>query len=127
MIVVASALAASPGIQEMPLGVLVECDEFNTADYLDTYSHCKRLDSKFQPNEYLMIENVGRSNVMNPRFVINGRRNWYSVETILSSILSTDMTDAEKAMAIWNFSSSIEVQCHDNNRRETHTRNGVTP
>ena len=92
-------------------------DEFNTADYMDTYSHCKRLESKFQPNEYLMIENVGRSDVLNPRLVINGRRNWYSAETILSSILRPDMTDAEKAMAIWSFSAGIEVQCHDNDRR----------
>ena len=92
-------------------------DEFNTASYLDSYSNCKRLESKFQPNEYLMVENVGQSDVVNPRLVINGRRDWYSAETILASILRPGMSDAEKAMAIWGFTSSIEVQCHDNNRR----------
>ncbi len=92
-------------------------DEFNTADYLDTYSYCMRLKSRYQPNEYLVIENVGRSDVVNPRLVVNRRRNWYSAETILASILRHGMSDAEKAMAIWSFSSSIEVQCHDNNRR----------
>ncbi|MBN2294837.1 MAG: hypothetical protein JXM70_20575 [Pirellulales bacterium] len=92
-------------------------DEFNTADYLLTYSNNYRLTNKFQPNEYLVIENVGDEDVINPHLVINGRRNWYSADTILSSLLRPGMSDAEKAMAIWGFASSIEVQCHDNNRR----------
>ncbi len=41
-------------------------DEFNTADFLDTYNFNKRLKSKFQPNEFLMIENVSRTDVVNP-------------------------------------------------------------
>jgi len=90
-------------------------DEFNTADYLDTYH--QRLESRFQPNEFLTIENVGTTDVVNPRIVVDGRRDWFSAETILSSISRPGMTAAEKAMAIWKFASSIEVQCHDNNRR----------
>jgi Transglutaminase-like superfamily len=92
-------------------------DEFNTADFLDTYNFNKRLKSKFQPNQFLMIENLGQTDVVNPRIVVNGRRYWFSVETILASVLRPGMTDAEKAIAIWVFCSSIEVQCHDNNRR----------
>ncbi len=99
------------------VGVGGTLDEFNTAQYLETYALCKRLESRFQPNEYLVIENVGQSDVVNPRIVINGRGNWFSVETILDSILRPGMTEAEKAIAIWGFASSIEVQCHENNRR----------
>lgn len=92
-------------------------DEFNTASYHGTYGGCMRLRSKFQPNEYLVIENIGEVDVVNPHIVINGRRNWFSANDILAGILEPGMTDAEKAMAIFNFTSSIEVQAHDNNRR----------
>lgn len=92
-------------------------DEFNTVQYLDTYSSYKRLSCKFQPNRYVLIENVGTHDVMNPRLIINGRRNWFSVKDMLDGILKPRMNDAEKAMAIWRFTSSIEVQCHENNRR----------
>lgn len=92
-------------------------DEFNTADYPETYGDNNRLESKFQPNKYVIIENTGDVDVVNPRIVINGRRNWYSADDILASVLKPGMTDAEKAFAIWGLASSIEVQCHDNNRR----------
>ncbi len=92
-------------------------DGFNTADYPATYGYSRRLASRFEPNEYVAIENVGDTEVINPRIVVNGRRNWYSVEDILAGIIEPDMTDAEKAMAIWRFASSYDVQCHENNRR----------
>jgi len=92
-------------------------DGFNTAAYFGTYSGFMRMESKFEPNEYVLIENVGDCDVVAPRLVIDGRRNWHSAEEILRSILSPGMTEAEKAMAIWKFTSSIEVQCHDNNKR----------
>lgn len=108
---------STPGthIYEIKMGGAL--DEFNTADYLDTYGDNKRIESKFQPNKYVIIENTGDVDVVNPRIVINGRRNWYSADDVLASVLKPGMTDAEKAMAIWGFTSSIEVQCHDNNRR----------
>ena len=92
-------------------------DGFNTAAYFGTYSGFMRMESKFEPNEYVAIENVGDCDVVAPRILIDGRRNWHSLEEILGSILSPGMTEAEKAMAIWKFTSSIEVQCHDNNKR----------
>ena len=92
-------------------------DGFNTADYPATYGSSRRLQSRFEPNEYLVIENVGETEVINPRIIVNGRRNWYSVEDILAGILRPGMTDAEKAMAIWSHAASYEVQCHENNRR----------
>jgi hypothetical protein len=92
-------------------------DGFNTIDYFDTYGDHKRQESKFEPNEYLVLENIGRADVVNPRIVINGRRNWHSADSILAGILKPGMSDAEKAKAIYRFTSSTEVQCHDNDRR----------
>jgi len=92
-------------------------DGFNTVYYSGTYSNFMREETKFEPNEYVVIENTGDVDVVNPRIVINGRRNWFSADTILASILEPHTTDAEKAMAIYDFTSSIEVQCHENNRR----------
>ena len=92
-------------------------DEFNTASYPPTYGGGMRLESKFQPNEYVTVENVGETDVVNPRLVVNGRRDWFSADDILAGIVKPNMTEAEKAMAIWGFTASFEVQAHDNNRR----------
>jgi len=108
-------LGAAPHTYEVTMGGTL--DEFNTARYPDTYGGSKRLDWGFQPNEYLVLENVGASDVVDPRIVIDGRRDWFSAETILAGILKPGMSDAEKALAIWAFTASIEVQGHENNRR----------
>jgi len=92
-------------------------DGFNTVHYSETYSKFMREEPGFEPNEYVIVENTGSVDVVNLRIVINGRRNWFSADDILSSILKPGMTDAEKAMAIYNFTSSIQVQCHENDRR----------
>jgi hypothetical protein len=92
-------------------------DGFNTVYYPETYSKDHREASGFEPNKYVIIENIGDADVVNPRIVVNGRRNWFSADDILSGIIREGMTDAEKAMAIFRFSSGIEVQCHENDRR----------
>lgn len=92
-------------------------DGFNTVAYVETYGSHMRQESTFEPNEYLVIENAGDVDVVNPRLVINGRRDWHSADAILASIVTQDMSDAEKAMAIFRFTSRIDVQAHDNNRR----------
>lgn len=92
-------------------------DGFNTAQYLDTYAGCKRVEPKFEPNEYMVLENIGRTDVVRPRIVIDGRRNWYSADDILSGLFKPGMNDAERAMTIFAFTASMDVQCHDNNRR----------
>lgn len=92
-------------------------DGFNTAHYPENYSGFHREEPIFEPNEYVIIENTGDADVVNPRLVINGKRNWYSVGHILSGVIRKGMTEAEKAMAIFSFSSGIDVQCHENDRR----------
>ena len=92
-------------------------DGFNTAEYVETYAACQRVQSKFEPNRYLVVENLGETDLVNPRIVVSGRRDWFSVESILAGITTPEMTDAEKAMAIWRFTADHQVQCHENNRR----------
>jgi transglutaminase superfamily protein len=92
-------------------------DGFNTVEYLQTYAACQRIQSKFEPNRYLVVENIGETDVLNPRIVVCGRRDWFSVDSILAGIVTPKMTDAQKAMAIWQFTAHHQVQCHENNRR----------
>ena len=92
-------------------------DGFNMASYFETCAKHMRQESKFESNVYLKIENVGEENVVTPRVVVKGRRNWFSADDILDSTLSDNMTDAEKAMTMFVFTSSIEVQAHGSDWR----------
>ncbi len=92
-------------------------DEFNTVQYLETYGKNMRLESKFQPNKFLIIENIGDTDVVNPRIVINGRRNWFGADDIIASVTKPDMSDAEKVMALHMLLSRHDVQGHENDRR----------
>ncbi|MBD3185030.1 hypothetical protein GF312_22290 [Candidatus Poribacteria bacterium] len=92
-------------------------DGFNTVYYAETYGNFMREESKFEPNQYLVMKNTGKTDIVNPRIVINDRRDWFSADTILNSIFTPDMTEAEKAMAVFKFTADIKVQCHENNRR----------
>jgi hypothetical protein len=108
-------ITASPHTYQVKMNGTL--DEFNTADYFETYLESMRLLSRFQPNEFLVIENVGDKDVINPRIVINGRRNRFSVDDILADIIKSGMTDAEKALAIWAYVADIGLQTHENDRR----------
>ena len=61
----------------------------------------------FEPNRYVAIENVGKTDVVNPWLVANGQRDWWSVETMTREIADLaggePQTDREKMMAIWKF------------------------
>jgi len=92
-------------------------DGWNTAEYVETYGGCYFMQSKFEPNEFLMIENIGTTDIINPKIVINGRRNYYSVKDILSCIITSSMTDGEKAEAIYVFMADYETHGHNNNLR----------
>ena len=108
-------VVASGHVYQITMGGTL--DGFNTVDYLETYGGHMRQEARFEPNAYLVLENTGDVDVVHPRVVINGRRAWHSADDILAGIFVPGMTDAEKAMAIFGFASSIEVQAHDNNRR----------
>ncbi|MBI5789751.1 MAG: hypothetical protein HZA78_12950 [Candidatus Schekmanbacteria bacterium] len=54
-------------------------------------------------NKKLVIKNIGAKPIRNPRIIINGKKNWFSVESVLGSIIKPNMSDEEKALSIWDF------------------------
>ena len=59
-------------------------------------------DQAFEPNLYVRMENVGERPVLNPWLVAHGR-DWRSLESIVGGVVSSEMEEAEKAMALWTF------------------------
>ncbi|HID74795.1 MAG TPA: hypothetical protein EYP56_02220, partial [Planctomycetaceae bacterium] len=55
----------------------------------------------WQPNRSVLIENVGTTDVHNPRIVVNGKRKWFCLEEIVSEVVQRYDTPAERARAIW--------------------------
>jgi len=54
----------------------------------------------WESNRSVRMENVGDTGVVNP-WLSNGRNNFRNVAEIVQSAITPDMTDAEKAFAIW--------------------------
>jgi hypothetical protein len=54
----------------------------------------------WESNRSVRMENVGRTDVINP-WLSNGRNNFRNVEEIVSAAVTPDMTEAEKAFALW--------------------------
>jgi len=54
----------------------------------------------WESNRSVRMENVGQSDVVNP-WLSNGRNNFRNVAEIVSSAVTPDVTDAEKAFALW--------------------------
>jgi hypothetical protein len=54
----------------------------------------------WESNRSVRLENVGQSDVVNP-WLSNGRNDFRSAEEIVAAALAPDMTDAEKAFALW--------------------------
>jgi hypothetical protein len=57
----------------------------------------------WENNIAVCLENIGDEPVENPWIIVNGKRDWRSLEAILAEILTDDMDEAEKARAIWEF------------------------
>jgi hypothetical protein len=62
-------------------------------------------------NKFVTILNVGTDVVVNPRVVVNGKRKWHHIEDMMAEIVKPDMTDREKALAIWQF--LVDNRYHD--------------
>jgi len=54
----------------------------------------------WESNRAVRMENVGDTDVVNP-WLSNGRNNFRNVAQIVQSAIAPDMTDAEKAFALW--------------------------
>ncbi len=53
--------------------------------------------------ETVTLRNLGDGIVVDPRLIINGRKDWYDLESMVAEIAEPGASDAEKAMAIWEF------------------------
>lgn len=54
-------------------------------------------------NKWVKIANVGDDVVVNPRVVVNDKRKWFTIDEMMAEIVTPEMTDREKALAIWQF------------------------
>jgi transglutaminase superfamily protein len=54
-------------------------------------------------NETIIIENLGDKPLVNPRITVNGRYDWFDVESIAREATLGCKTDEERAFAIFNF------------------------
>ncbi len=57
----------------------------------------------WQPNRSVLIENLGTTDVRNPRLVVNGRGDWRTLASIVAEATSGWTSEADRARAIWEF------------------------
>ena len=55
----------------------------------------------WESNRIVRMENVGETDLVNP-WLSNGRNNFRTIEEIVASAVEPDMSDAEKATALWH-------------------------
>jgi len=109
-------LTAPKSQYEVTLGGTL--DSFNSASYVTTDNDKTMMEiPRFRPDRFLRLENVGSTDVINPRVVVNGRRSWHSADDLLAAVLRPGMTDREKAFALFRFFSRMDVQAHNNDLR----------
>ena len=58
------------------------------------------IDQSWQSNRAVRMENLGRTDLINP-WLSNGRNNFRTLEEIVASAVTPGMSDKEKAMAVW--------------------------
>ncbi len=59
----------------------------------------------------ITIRNLGDEIVVDPRIVVNGRKDWFSTDSIVGEILEPGMSKRDKALAIWRF--VVDNRRHD--------------
>ena len=57
----------------------------------------------WQPNRSVLVENVGKTDLRNPRIVAGGKRKWWNLEAILAEATQGYTEPADRARAIWEF------------------------
>jgi len=74
----------------------------------------------WQPNRSVLIENVGQTDVHNPYLVVNGKRNWRTLEQIVAEATAGYTSAADRARAIWEFcrrhrfhACTWDAECND--------------
>lgn len=54
-------------------------------------------------NRYIKIENIGESNIVNPKLISDNVVDMSSIQSILNDVISDSMKDKEKAIKLWEF------------------------
>ena len=75
-------------------------------------------DQAFEPNFFVRMENMGDAPVVNPWLMANGR-DWRTLASIVAGVVTPEMTEAEKAMALWTFQRGCRFHAspYDNDNR----------
>lgn len=63
-------------------------------------------DQAFEPNLWVRMANIGQAPVVNPWLIANGK-DWRTVSSIVQGVISDEMDDAEKALALWTFQRGL--------------------
>jgi hypothetical protein len=92
-------------------------DGLNTRDPIGGSSY----EQAFEPNISVRMENIGDTDVVNPWIIVNGKRDWRSLDHILDGVLQDEMSDREKARAIWEFARThrYHFTCADDEVKDT--------
>ncbi|MFQ5646347.1 MAG: transglutaminase family protein [bacterium] len=54
-------------------------------------------------NKRIIIRNRGTKEIVNPKVIVNDRKKWFDIDSLVKSVVKPGMTDEEKALSIWNF------------------------
>ena len=57
----------------------------------------------WQPNRSVIIENVGSSDILSPRIIVNGKRNWRTLKDVVAEAVGDHTESADRARAIWEY------------------------
>jgi hypothetical protein len=63
-------------------------------------NHEGAIEQTWESNRLVRMENVGKTDVVNP-WLSNGRNNFRTLDEIVNAAIEPGMTDREKALAIW--------------------------
>ncbi len=78
--------------------------EFSQVISVNDYTYEIEVDGSLDPfNKSIIIENLGDSPLINPRITVNGKYDWFDLESLASEITRGCNTDEEKALAIFEF------------------------
>ncbi|MHC4399522.1 MAG: Ig domain-containing protein [Planctomycetota bacterium] len=74
----------------------------------------------WQPNRSVAIENVGTTDVENPRIVAGGKRSWHSLEEVVAEATRGYTAPDDRARAIWEYqrrqrfhACTWDAECND--------------
>jgi hypothetical protein len=57
----------------------------------------------WQPNRFIRLENIGDTDVVNPWIIVNGKRNWRTLNDIAKEAIGGSTIERDKARSIWEF------------------------